>query len=218
MIVIDKQLEKQTRIKLVNLCKNFYRLGWVSGTGGGISIRINNFVFMAPSGVQKEKIKPEDIFILNLEGEILQYPENQSLKLTECAPLFFQAYHLRNAGAVIHSHSSNIVLLTMLAEIKNPNYDFIFEYRFTKLEMLKGIENHGYKDIFILPIIENTEKECDLTEFLKIAILEYPLSPAVAVKNHGIYIWGKNEDHAKTQAECIDYICEIEIKKRMLSI
>jgi methylthioribulose-1-phosphate dehydratase len=215
---IDSKEEEYVRKKICSMCRNFYRLGWVSGTGGGISIRRNQIVFMAPSGVQKEKIQPKDIFILDLEGNILKYPENQALKLTECAPLFFSAYELRDAGAVLHSHSSNVVLLTFLANKKHPNYDFIYEYHFSRLEMLKGIQRHGYLDTFVLPIIENTPKECDLTESLRIAIQEYPKSPAVAVKDHGIYVWGKNEDHAKTQAECIDYICEIEVKKHMMGL
>ncbi|GIX41105.1 MAG: methylthioribulose-1-phosphate dehydratase [Leptospiraceae bacterium] len=216
--LIDPLEELYVRKKICAMCRNFYRLGWVSGTGGGISIRRNNIVFMAPSGVQKEQIKPQDIFILDLEGNILKYPQNKELKLTECAPLFYSAYELRNAGAVLHSHSSNVVLLTFLATIKHPEYEFISEYHFTRLEMLKGISGHGYLDTFILPIIENTPRECELTETLRIAIQEYPKSPAVAVKDHGIYVWGENEDKAKTQAECIDYICEIEIKKRMLGL
>ncbi|KAJ2484484.1 Methylthioribulose-1-phosphate dehydratase, partial [Coemansia sp. RSA 2050] len=44
------------------LCRQFYRLGWVTGTGGGISIRSGNNVFIAPSGVQKERISPSDLF------------------------------------------------------------------------------------------------------------------------------------------------------------
>ena len=31
------------------------------------------------------------------------------------SPLFLSAFELRNAGAVLHSHSSNVVLMTMLA-------------------------------------------------------------------------------------------------------
>jgi methylthioribulose-1-phosphate dehydratase len=216
--LIDPQEELYIRKKICSMCRNFYRLGWVSGTGGGISIRRKEIVYMAPSGVQKEKIRPEDIFVLDLRGNILKYPQNSQLKLTECAPLFYSAYELRNAGAVLHSHSSNVVLLTLLANKKHPQYDFIYEYHFTRLEMLKGINGHGYLDTFVLPIINNTPRECELTETLRIAIKEYPKSPAVAVKDHGIYVWGENEDKAKTQAECIDYICEIEIKKRMMGL
>ncbi len=50
------------------LCQEFYRQGWVSGTGGGISIREGDRIYMAPSGVQKERIAAEDIFVLDGEN------------------------------------------------------------------------------------------------------------------------------------------------------
>ena len=58
-----------TRELVCELCRNFYQLGWASGTGGGISIKEDNHIYMAPSGVQKERLKPEDIFILNENGD-----------------------------------------------------------------------------------------------------------------------------------------------------
>ncbi|ODV63353.1 methylthioribulose 1-phosphate dehydratase MDE1 [Ascoidea rubescens DSM 1968] len=48
------------------LCKDFYYNNWVTGTGGGLSIRDGKkkLIYLAPSGVQKEKIEPNEIFIL----------------------------------------------------------------------------------------------------------------------------------------------------------
>lgn len=40
------------------LCTHFYHLGWVTGTGGSISVRRGGRIFMAPSGVQKERMLP----------------------------------------------------------------------------------------------------------------------------------------------------------------
>ena len=39
---------------ICTLCRNFYNLGWVTGTGGGTSIARDEHIFIAPSGVQKE--------------------------------------------------------------------------------------------------------------------------------------------------------------------
>ena len=39
---------------ICTLCRNFYNLGWVTGTGGGASIARDSRIFIAPSGVQKE--------------------------------------------------------------------------------------------------------------------------------------------------------------------
>ena len=52
------------------------------------------------------------------------------------------------------------------------------------------------------------------------AIKDYPDANAVIVRRHGIYVWGSSWQLAKTQAECIDYLCglAIEMKKIGLSI
>src|SRR5262245_13157375 len=78
-------------------CRLLYPLGWASGTGGGMSIREGDFIYMAPSGVQKERLKPEDIFVLNRAGDVLRSPETPGLKLSQCSPLFMHAYSIRGA-------------------------------------------------------------------------------------------------------------------------
>ncbi len=207
--------QEDLREMVCEMCRNFYALGWVSGTGGGISIRRGDAIYMAPSGVQKEKIRPDDVFVVNRAGDVIEGPRTPNLKLTECSSLFLAAYELRDAGAVLHSHSVNVVLATMLAERRQ---GFISTLEFTRLEMIKGLAGHGYYDVFTLPVIDNTARECELTDSLRVAIETFPASPAVAVRNHGIYVWGRDEGHAKTQAECIDYLCEVMVKMRMLGL
>jgi len=50
-----------------DLCRRFYTLGWVTGTGGGVSIRHGNHIFLAPSGVQKEMMQPTDMFVMDFQ-------------------------------------------------------------------------------------------------------------------------------------------------------
>jgi ribulose-5-phosphate 4-epimerase/fuculose-1-phosphate aldolase len=94
--------EAEIRALVCELCRQFYQLGWVTGTGGSISIRQGENIFMTPSGVQKERIKPEELFIVNKAGEILGEPETKPgcarAKLSDCAPLFLHAYNQREAG------------------------------------------------------------------------------------------------------------------------
>ena len=78
---------------IAELCANLYTQGHVSGTGGGISIRVDDKIVMAPSGVQKERMRAEDMFVLDRAGEVLQTPEarpppHKAPKLSECSPLF----------------------------------------------------------------------------------------------------------------------------------
>ena len=52
---------------ICELCRKFYTFGWVTGTGGGVSIRNGKHIFIAPSGVQKELMQPTDIFVMDYE-------------------------------------------------------------------------------------------------------------------------------------------------------
>ena len=86
---------------ICTLCRNFYNLGWVTGTGGGTSIRKGGHIFIAPSGVQKELMQPENIFVLDYATRsYLRKPP--VLKPSACTPLFMAAFD-RGAGCCIQS-------------------------------------------------------------------------------------------------------------------
>ena len=194
---------------IAELGRSFYDLGWVSGTGGGICIREGDHVVMAPSAVQKERMRVEDMFTVALDGTVLTRPEDPSLRLSECAPLFLTAINLRGAGAVIHTHSIHAVIASLL---------FDRELVVSHLEMIKGIEGMTYEDRLVVPIIENTPRECDLRDSLEEAILAYPQTHAVLVRRHGVYIWGRDWIQAKTQAECYDYLFRAATEMQRLGI
>ena len=194
---------------LCDLARQFYSIGWVSGTGGGISIREGNHIYIAPSGVQKERLERNDIFTIDLEGKVIEKPRTENLKISECTPLFMAAYHVHNAGAVIHSHSIYAVLATRL---------YGDSFRIKNQEMQKGIRGHKSSDTLEVPIIENTEKECELTESLTQTMRNNPQTDAVLVRNHGVYVWGNSWQQAKTQAECYDYLFRAAVELNKLGI
>jgi methylthioribulose-1-phosphate dehydratase len=192
------------------LLREFYKQGWCTGSGGGISIReAENRLLIAPSGVHKEFVQPEEIFEIDQQGPVLVPPANPKLRISECTPLFLQAYNLRDAGAVLHSHSVSALLVTRL---------FKSEFQVTDLEMIKGILDHKNTDWCRVPIIENTEFEPELTDRLRNAIIEYPRSHAVLVRNHGVYVWGPTWEKAKIHAECYEYLFKAVIKLQRLNI
>ncbi len=197
------------RALIVELCQQFYRQGWCTGTGGGISIRDGDRIFMAPSGVQKERIGVDDIFVVNRDGEVLEPPKNQTLKLTACAPLFLAAMNQRQAGAVIHSHSVDAAVVTRL---------WPDEFQVSEVEMIKGLRGYGYYDTVRIPVIENTAHECDLADSMSQAIDDNPQSDAVLVQNHGIYVWGRDWQQAKTQTECLDYLFQYATRMHQMGI
>jgi methylthioribulose-1-phosphate dehydratase len=194
---------------ICELARQFYDLGWVTGTGGGICIRDGERVIVAPSGVQKERMTPDQMFTLSMDGTVLTGPSDEKLKPSECTTLFLAAIRQRDAGAVIHSHSLHAVIASLL---------FDREFVISELEMIKGIEGMSYHDRLVVPIIENTAQECDLAASLEEAIAAYPKTQAVLVRRHGVYVWGRDWVHAKTQAECYDYLFRAAAEMTRLGI
>lgn len=86
------------------------------------------------------------------------------------------------------------------------------------MEMIKGIQGHGYHDELVVPIIENTAHEGELLESFIEAIRAYPKTTAVLVRNHGVFIWGDSWVSAKTQAECYHYLFDAAIKLHQLGL
>jgi methylthioribulose-1-phosphate dehydratase len=203
---------------ICELCRLFYGLGWVSGTGGGISIKGREGIYMAPSGVQKERLRPEDIYLLDDsrldDAHVRCAPADPSLKISECRPLFYNAYRLRGAGAVIHSHSLWAVLAARLFSPRGEPGEF--ECR--GWEMQKGLRGLGCFDALRVPILANTPREAELTASMEAAIRAYPAVDAVLVAGHGVYVWGATWAQAKTQAECYDYLFRAAVEAHRLGL
>ncbi|XP_055334944.1 methylthioribulose-1-phosphate dehydratase-like [Paramacrobiotus metropolitanus] len=205
------------RILIPELCRLFYNLGWCTGTGGGISVKHKDLIYIAPSAVQKERIQPEDIFVQDINGKDIELPPtSKRLRKSQCTPLFMLAYVHRKAGAVIHSHSKHSVYATLVYKGK--------EFRIRHLEMIKGVKKdstgkyYRYDEELVIPIVENTPEERDLEDRMNRAMMDYPDACAVLVRRHGFYVWGDTWQQAKAMCEALDYLFEISVELHRLGI
>jgi methylthioribulose-1-phosphate dehydratase len=222
----DHDLDREARARVCELCRHMYQLGWASGTGGGFSLRQGDRIYVAPSGVPKESLAPEEIFVIDPAGRVLEagVPSASgasglgcatpaagggALKISACTPLFMHAYTLRGAGAVLHSHSPNACLASIVSGRS---------LRVRGLEMVKGISGGHVDVVHEVPIIDNVPYEHDLADSLAEAIRAYPESNAVLVRGHGVYTWGRDWVQTKTQAECYDYLFGMAVRLHQLGI
>ncbi|KAM9816925.1 methylthioribulose-1-phosphate dehydratase [Neosynchiropus ocellatus] len=157
------------------------------------------------------------MFVCDLqERDICCPPAWKKLKKSQCTPLFMNAYRMRGAHAVIHTHSKAAVMATLLYPGK--------EFRITHQEMIKGIRkgssgsNYQYDDTLVVPIVENTPEEKDLKDRMARAMEEYPESCAVLVRRHGVYVWGETWEKAKTMCECYDYLFDIAVQMKQCGL
>uniref|UniRef100_A0A182MR37 Class II aldolase/adducin N-terminal domain-containing protein n=1 Tax=Anopheles culicifacies TaxID=139723 RepID=A0A182MR37_9DIPT len=182
--------EEHPRKLIPELCKQFYNLGWVTGTGGGISIKLDDEIYIAPSGVQKERIQPDDLFIQNIEGDDLQTPPDYKNPAAVMTTLLWPGKEFR---------------CTHLEMIKG-----IYDYELNR--------NLMYDEELVVPIIENTLFEKDLEESMANALKDYPGTSAILVRRHGVYVWGHNWQKAKTMAECYDYLFSLAVEMHKVGL
>ena len=99
--------EQATRELLVELLGIFYTKGWVSGTGGGICGPADGGgLLLAPTGVHKERIRPDEFFTVDpADGSVLATPENPALRPSECSHIFTLVARERGARSVVHTHA-----------------------------------------------------------------------------------------------------------------
>ena len=212
---------KTVRALVAQLCECFYKHGWATGTGGGVSIRVGGpaenrpyRVFVAPSGVQKEDVVGDDVFELDMDRKVVAPPKTPNLRQSACTPLWYVVYkNVPSAMCVIHTHSMYAQLATLLDPTEQSDV-----LRITHLEMLKGVGNHSYDSVLEVPIIDNRPSEDLLADQLNAAILKYPKCNAVLVRRHGIYAWGDSWEQAKAQCESFDYLFETAVKMKGMGL
>jgi L-fuculose-phosphate aldolase len=75
--------------------------GFTEGTSGNVSMRVPDGALITPSSVPYMEIAPEDIVLMDLEGNVLEGERVASVE----HKVHLEAYKRRpNVGAVVHSH------------------------------------------------------------------------------------------------------------------
>jgi methylthioribulose-1-phosphate dehydratase len=196
---------------LCELLRDWHRRGWVSGTGGGVcGPTQDGNLFLAPTGVHKELVRPEDFFVVSpADGSVVRRPKTPGLRPSECNSIFCLVARERGARSVAHSHSLSAVLAGDLAA----DSDCL---EIADLEMLKGIRGLSNRARHAVPVIANTEREPELVAELTrvLADSRFRGAFAVLVRDHGAYIWGDDVWEAKRHVEVYQFLFEATVARR----
>lgn len=192
-----------TRELLCELLRLFYERGWVTGTGGGIcALEGPGRLLLAPTGVHKERVRPEDLFVVDPDtGRILEPPANAALRPSECGDIFRAVIARRGAGSVVHSHALAAVLVCD---------DAGDAVSIERLEMLKGIPGLSNNDRHLVPVVDNTAREPELVVDVERVLDDerFRSAFAIGVRDHGAYVWGADAWEAKKHAEVYHFLFE----------
>ncbi|HVL32920.1 MAG TPA: methylthioribulose 1-phosphate dehydratase [Actinomycetota bacterium] len=202
--------DQETKALLCELLRVFYDKNWVSGTGGGIcGPTEDGNLFLAPTGVHKERVKPEDFFVVSPgDGSVVTPAGDPSLRPSECNSIFCTVARARGARSVVHSHALSAVLA---AEFAGTGRNLLL----SGFEMLKGIRGVSNTDVHVVPLILNRPRESQLTDQIEQVLADPKLGSSfcILVKDHGAYIWGDDVWEAKRHTEVYHWLFEAVVAR-----
>jgi L-fuculose-phosphate aldolase len=82
--------------------------GLAVGAAGNLSVRVGDLIAITPSGIGYDELTPSDICVMTMGGDEVEAAETPSSEL----PMHLAVYAATDAGAVVHTHSAEVVALS----------------------------------------------------------------------------------------------------------
>lgn len=194
---LKKQVYKQN---LALVQHGLVVLTW--GNVSGID-RERGLVVIKPSGVPYADMVPSDLVVVDLEGNIVE----GKLRPSSDTPTHLELYKaFPKIGGVVHTHSAHA---TAFAQAGLP----IKAYGTTHADTFYG-------DVPCTRALTREEIEGDYEKNTGKVIVETVKGgeaiPAVLVKNHGPFIWGRTSEEAVENAIILEEVARIALFTRLL--
>ncbi|MFF9811495.1 class II aldolase/adducin family protein [Streptomyces coeruleorubidus] len=105
--------------ELVTTARRTVSDGLVVGTSGNVSVRVGDTVLVTPSGVPYDRLEPDDVTGVGLDGrQVLG-----TLVPTSELPMHLALYRTTSAGAVVHTHAVHATAVsTLVSELPLIHY------------------------------------------------------------------------------------------------
>ena len=180
--------EDYARSQLVRICALLYDRKLTVSAGGNMSVRLNDEeVLITPSGKNKGFLGPDDLIIVNMEGEVISGRGRPSIET-----FMHLALYKANEGtnAIRHCHPLNCIALTMKKKIRP---DLTPE----GVLLLGDVPTVGYY----------TPGSKELVD----AVAAHASSKAILMERHGAVTQGKDLMDAYDRMEELEFQAELQM-------
>ena len=184
--------------------------GLVTFTWGNVSEidRETGLFAIKPSGVPYEELKPEDMVLMDLEGNKIEGKYNPSSDTATHIELY-KAFE--EIGGIVHTHSS---YATSWAQAGRdiPCYGTTHaDYIYGEVPCLRCLTEQEIEDAYEKNtgvLIADRFDEDDL---------DYVATPAVLCKNHGPFTWGKDAHEAVHNAVVLEEVAKMASRCELIN-
>lgn len=186
------------------------KLGLVTFTWGNVSgiDRDRGLFVIKPSGVDYEKLTPDDLVVVNLKGEVVEGKLNPSSDTPTHTYLY---NHFPKIGGIVHTHSPWAVAFAGakldIPAMNTTHADTFFgdvpaADALTEAEIQEDYEGNTGKTI----VRTFDERQ-----------LDYEAIPAVLVSQHGPFTWGPTPEKAVYNSKVLEVVAEEDFHTMLLT-
>ncbi|HTV09620.1 MAG TPA: class II aldolase/adducin family protein [Candidatus Aquilonibacter sp.] len=166
------------------------QLGFAPGTSGNLSARLDRYrLLVTPTGMSKRFLKPEDMVVVGLDGQLLAGDRNATSELS----MHLAIYRLReDVHAVIHSHPP---IATAFACSGRGLDDRLCQ---------EAIMTLGSVPLALYATTGTDEVAASLTPFI-------PGHDAILLENHGSVTCGASVLEAFLRTETLEHLAQVTL-------
>lgn len=201
--MLEKLKEEVYQANLDLVKHNLVVFTW--GNVSGID-REKELVVIKPSGISYDKMKPKDMVVLNLYGQVIE----GSLKPSSDTPTHLVLYRqFKNIGGVVHTHSGWATSWAQagkgIPSIGTTHADYFYgEIPCTRKMTKQEIE--GEYELETGRVIVETFKNLNPDEI-----------PGVLVNNHGPFTWGTDAKNAVYNSVVLEEVAKMAFRSFQLN-
>ena len=200
-----EELKKQVYEANMLLPKhNLVTFTW--GNVSGIDREKGLFV-IKPSGVEYDKLRPEDMVVVDLEGKKVEGDLNPSSD-TETHRVFYRAFP--NIGGVVHTHSRWATIFAQAGRGVRAYGTTQGDYFYGEIPCTRDMTSEEIKSAY-----EYNTGVVAVERFEKYGI-DPDHVPAVLVKNHGPFTWGTDARNAVHNAVVLEEVAMMAFHTELL--
>lgn len=183
------------------------RYGLVTFTWGNVSAidRESGLFVIKPSGVEYDLLKPEDMVVMDLDGNKVEGTYNPSSD-TDTHLELYKAFP--KVGGIVHTHSS---WATSWAQAGRgiPCYGTTHaDYMYGEVPCVRCLTKEEIDEAY--------EKNTGILIAEHFQDKEYMATPAVLCKNHGPFTWGKDAHEAVHNAVVLEEVAKMAARCEMI--
>lgn len=184
------------------------RRGQVPATSGNFSARVDDrYIAITASGVDKGALSEDDVLLFDLEGDAVVGKGSASAE----TPLHTSLYRRdRDIGAVLHTHSRNATLVSMMMG----DIDTVVLTNYELLKAFRGFTSHT--DTARVPVFANDQDMARLSTLVEARLSNTTDVIGYLLAGHGLNTWGVDMAEARRHIEAMEFILDCELERMRL--